>query len=293
MKVRASAGAGSFHREKTLQNCLQEAARQVQELRSQVDEDPGAAGRRQEAARLRAAEERLSRVQQALAERQTLLKLREQQREEKGVRFDPAELRTSTTDPEARRMKMADGGTRPGYNVQMCTATQGGVIVGVAVTNSGADGGQLASMIDQLRDRYGAAPKEALVDGGFTTLKDIEHVHEEHGVAVYGPIKDEQKKIAQGVDPHQPGKKDGPGVAAWRRRMGTAEAKAIYPLRASFAEWVNAGARNRGLYQVRVRGQQKVLAVALLHALVHNLLRAEALRAARDEAAREPALRRG
>jgi transposase len=289
MKVRASAGASSFRRQKTLQQCLEEAQQQVQTLRVQVDEDQGAVSRRQEAARQRAAEERHARVRQALEERQKLLDLREQQKREKGVRFDPEELRTSTTDPQARRMKMADGGTRPGYNVQMCTTTRGGVIVGVAVSNSGADSGQLAPMIDQLQQRYGTTPKEALVDGGYTTLGDIENVCAKHGVEVIGPIKDEQKKTAQGVDPYQPGRKDGPGVAAWRRRMGTAEAKAVYPLRASTAEWVNAGARNRGLYQVRVRGLNKVLAVALLHALAHNLLRAEALRAGRSEAAGDPA----
>jgi transposase/IS5 family transposase len=283
MKVRASAGAGSFRRQKTLQHCLQEAEQQVQVLRSQVDEDSGAASRRQEAARQRAAEERRARVQQALEERQKLVEVREQQKKEKGVRFDPEELRTSTTDPEARRMKMADGGTRPGYNVQLCTATESGVIVGVAVTNSGADCGQLAPMIDQLQDRYGETPKEALVDGGFTTLSDIESVHEKHDVDVYAPIKEEEKKKAAGIDPYQPGKKDGPGVAAWRQRMGTAAARTIYPLRASTAEWVNAGARNRGLYQVRVRGLRKVLAVVLLQALAHNLLRAEALQAMRGE----------
>jgi len=35
------------------------------------------------------------------------------------------------------------------------------------------------------------------------------------------------------------------------------------------------------MYQVRVRGRQKVLALALLQALVHNLLRARTLRQAK------------
>jgi transposase len=278
MKVRASAGASSFRREPTLQRCLEEAQQQVETLRSQVDEDAGAASRRQQAARHRAAAERRERVQHALAERQKLLDLREQQKKEKGTKFDPAELRSSTTDPEARKMKMPDGGTRPAYNVQFATTPESGIIVGVDVTNSGGDGGQLAPMIDQVQERYGKAPAEALVDGGFTTLDDIEGVHEKHKVKVFGPIKDEEKKKATGVDPFEPRKNDGPGVSAWRQRMGTDAARVIYKLRAQTAEWANAGARNRGLYQVRVRGQQKVLAVALLHALVHNLLRAVVLR---------------
>jgi len=62
--------------------------------------------------------------------------------------------------------------------------------------------------------------------------------------------------------------------------MGGAEAKAIYKERAATAECVNAQARNRGLIQLRVRGQLKARAIALWHALAHNLMRAVSLRAA-------------
>jgi transposase len=277
MRIRASAGASSFRRQPTLERCLEEARTQVQALRSQVEDDPTAVSRRQEKARERAARERQERIEQALAERAKLAELREQQKQEKGAKYEPEKLRASTTDPEARRMKMPDGGTRPGYNVQFSTTTADGVIVGVDVTNSGSDGGQLAPMIEQIDERFGEVPEEALVDGGFTTLADIEKVYEDHGVKVLGPIKDEEKKKEKGIDPYQPGKKDGPGVAAWRVRMGTEEAKATYRLRGQTAEWANAGARQRGLYQVTVRGLAKVRAAVLLYALAHNLLRAAVL----------------
>jgi transposase len=280
MRVRASAGASSFRREKTLQSCLDEAAAQVQALKNQVDEDAQAATRRQQAARQRAARERQERLQQALAEHQQLLALREQQKKDKGVQYDADTLRMSTTDPEARRMKMPDGGTRPGYNVQFATTTDSGIIVGVDVTNVGSDSGQMQPMLQQIHERYQQLPAQMLVDGGFTTLADIEQA-EANKVEVIGPIKNEATKKDKGQDPYQPRRNDGPGVAAWRQRMGTEQAKAVYPQRAATAEWANAGARNRGLYQVRVRGRHKVLAVALLYALVHNLLRAGALRQAR------------
>jgi transposase len=284
MRVRASAGASSFRREKTLRICLEEAEAQVQALKNQVNEDLQAATRRQQAARERAARERRERLQRALVEREKLLALREQQKKEKGVKFEAAELRVSTTDPEARRMKMPDGGTRPGFNVQFATTTQSGIVVGVDVTNVGSDGGQMQPMLEQIERRYEQMPEQMLVDGGFTTLNDIEQAEENH-VQVIGPIKSEATKKAKGDDPYQPRRKDGPGVAAWRQRMGTPEAQAIYRWRAATAEWVNAGTRNRGLYQVQVRGRQKVLAVALLHALVHNLLRAALLRQAKAAAA--------
>ena len=280
MRVRANAGASSFRREPSLQACWAEAKAQVAALKNQRDEDQQAATRRQQAARARAARERQERIAQALAQRQTLVDKREQQRREKGVKFDPATLRASTTDPEATRMKMADGGTRPAYNVQFATTVEGGVIAGVDVSTSGSDNGQMQPMLEQIERRYQDKPQQMLVDGGFTTLADIEKA-EQAGIQVLGPIKNEESMKTKGEDPYQPKKKDGPGVAAWRQRMGTEAAKELYKHRSSTAEWANAGARQRGLYQVRVRGRQKVLAVALLHALVHNLLRTVALRSAK------------
>jgi transposase len=282
MRIRAHAGAGSFRRKPTLQRCLEEARAQVAALENQLDEDAGAATRRQEAARARAAKDRQKRLEKALHEHAKLSELRAKQQREKGRQCDPDQLRISTTDPEARRMKMPDGGTRPGYNVQFATTTDSGIVVGVDVTNSGSDSGQLRPMVEQIEKRLGQTPQAALVDGGFTTLDDIEHVEHEHQVKVYGPIKDEEKKKEQGIDPYQPRKNDGPGVIDWRTRMGTPEAQAIYRLRAQTAEWVNAGARHRGLYQVAVRGRHMVLAVALLQALAHNVLRAVALRKAKE-----------
>jgi transposase len=277
MRIRASAGASSFRREPSLAACLEEAKAQVESLKNQVDEDNQAVSRRQQAARTRAARERQERIEQALAERAKLVDKREQQRLEKGVKFDPAKLRTSTTDPEAPRMKMPDGGTRPGYNVQFATTVEGGVIVGVDVSTIGNDNGHMLPMLEQIGKRYQEKPGQILVDGGFTTLEDIESA-EQSGIHVLGPIKNAESAKAKGIDPYQPKKKDGPGVAKWRQRMGTNPAKELYKQRAATAEWANAGARQRGLYQITVRGRWKTLAVALLHALVHNLRRMVTLR---------------
>lgn len=278
MRVRASAGSSSFRRQPSLEKCQAEAQEQMDALRTQEGEDPGAVSRRQQAARERAARERLERVQQAQANLAEIRETKEQQKEEKGVKFEASELRASTTDPEARKMKMPDGGTRPGYNVQFATTTEGGIIVGVDVTNVGSDAGELAPMIEQIEARFGQKPDEALVDGGFVKKEDIEKLEtQEPKVKVYAPIKDEKKKLEQGIDPYQPTKKDGPGVSDWRQRMGTEEAKEVYRQRGPTAEWVNAHARNRGFYQVNVRGLIKVRAVTLWYALAHNVMRAVGL----------------
>ncbi|MBO0697237.1 MAG: transposase, partial [Zavarzinella sp.] len=47
LRVRASAGASSFRRQKTIEACLAEAKGQVEALRSQADEGAGAASRRE------------------------------------------------------------------------------------------------------------------------------------------------------------------------------------------------------------------------------------------------------
>src|SRR6516162_5595648 len=67
MRVRASAGAASFHRRGTLEEHLHQAQEQVQRLKQELDHDPAAPGRRQAAARRRAAREREERLRQALA----------------------------------------------------------------------------------------------------------------------------------------------------------------------------------------------------------------------------------
>jgi hypothetical protein len=184
--------------------------------------------------------------------------------------------RVSTTDPEATVMKMADGGFRPAYNVQLATDTATQVIVGVDVSTSGSDQGQMAPMVDQLVTRYDTAPREMLVDGGFTKKEDIERLAQaDRNSVVFAPVP---MPRVEGIDQFLPKPGDSEVIAAWRRRMATDAAKVIYKQRAATAECVNALARNRGLHQFPVRGQRKVRAIALLFALAHNFMRTVALR---------------
>jgi transposase len=267
MRVRASAGAASFRRERSLRKCLEQAREQVQRLREELHQDPTGPGRREQAAQERAAREREARVQAALRQLPSVqTKKKPEQR---------AEARVSTTDADARVMKMGDGGFRPAYNAQLATDTESQVIVGVGVTNSGSDLGQMPPMVEQIEERFERVPAEYLVDGGFAKKEDIEQLAARaHPTTVYAPV---QKPKQEDRDPHQPRPGDSAAVAAWRVRMGTVEAKAIYQERASTAECVNAQARNRGLRQFLVRGITKVKAVLLWYALAHNVMRAVAL----------------
>jgi transposase len=266
IRVRASAGAGSFRRPPSLERCLQEAEEQVERLRQELEKDPEATNRRQASSRQRAAEDRQRRVKAAL----------EQLAEVAGKKpaADKDQARVSTTDAEARVMKMGDGGFRPAYNGQFAVDTETQIVVGVEVSNSGSDQGQLVPMLEQLEKRYEAIPSESLVDGGFAGLKDIEKASE-LGTVVYAPVAKPKDKTR---DPHAPLMSDSPTIAQWRQRMGTQEAKEIYKQRASSVECVNALARNRGLQRLLVRGLQKARAILLWFAIAHNLMRTVSLK---------------
>src|SRR5882724_6557237 len=279
MRVRASAGAASFRRRSTLERCLAEAQAQVQALKHEIEADPDASNRRRRAARERAALERQERVAQALEQ---LAQVEEQKKKKPVAKKEHesdkqykkrSEPRASSTDSEARVMKMADGGYRPAYNIQFTTATDSQIIVGVDVNNIGSDLGQLSPMLDQVEQRYGERPAQWLVDGGYARHDDIEDA-EGRGTTVYAPVP---KPKDPSRDPHVALLDDSEAIAQWRERMGSDAAKDIYKQRAATAECVNAIARGRGLAQFVVRGLNKVKAVALWYALAHNLMRAVTL----------------
>jgi transposase len=266
-RVRASAGAASFHREGTLEKHLAEAREQVERLAREADQPAPNRRKQQEVARRRAAMDRQNRLEQALAQMDAV-------RDAKKTEEKKKEARVSSTDPDARVMKMGDGGYRPAYNFQFATDTATQVIVGVGVTNVGSDYGELPPMLDQIQARVGKLPEEALVDGGFANKESVEAATDRH-VTVYAPV---QKPRKGGVDPHVPKPSDSKAVADWRCRMGTEEAKTIYRERAATAECVNAIAKaHRGLNAIRVRGAPKALGIGLLFAITHNILRYVAL----------------
>jgi transposase len=276
MRVRAGAGAASYRRRTTLERFLDEAEAQVEALKAELDDDPAATSRRVAVARERAATERASRVRRALEHLPGL----EAAKRRKGKPAD--EARASTTDPEATVMKMADGGFRPAYNVQFAADTQSQVIVGLDVVTAGTDQGQLGPMLRQLRRRYGRDPDAVLADAGFLKSAEIDELATlACGTTLYLPVR---KPADPTRDPHAPLPDDSPAVAAWRVRMGTAEAQELYKDRAATAECVNAIARNRGLQRFGVRGPDKARAITLWFALAHNLMRTVVLRGAAAQA---------
>jgi transposase len=268
MRVRASAGAGSFRRQEKLESYLEQAREQVAALKRQMEDDPTALSRRSQAASERAVREREERVEKALARLPELAKIKQKQGKDAG------EARASMTDAEATVMKMGDGGFRPAYNAQYATDVESQVIVGAEVVTVGSDMGQLVPMVEQVSERCGSAPAEWLVDGGYPAHEQLDAAATQ--TTVYAPVPKPKAQDAN-TDPHAPKASDSEAVGAWRVRMGTEEAKTIYKQRAATAECVNAQARNRGLTRLLVRGLAKAKNVVLLFALAHNVMRMLAL----------------
>ena len=255
-RIRASAGAGSFRREGTLQERLKEARKLVERTARQQDGGLD----RTAAAQARAAAEGLARVEEALAQMPAVAEAKHRNRSK-------AEPRTSTTDPDARIMKMSDGGFRPAYNVQFATDVDSHAIIGVDVSNVGSDQAHLVPMLQQVEARVGR-PATWLADGGYLAYDAIEETAR-RDVTLCLPVP--QRRGSDAPVPPQP--TDTPAVTAWRARMDTDAAKQVYRIRGATAERTNADAKtHRTLRGLSVRGLPKVHTWALWIALAHNLL---------------------
>jgi transposase len=278
LRVRASAGASSFRRRKRLEELRTAAQARVARLRAELEADPGSGDRARRAAQIRAADEREARIAAAQQRMQELEA--ERARREKTNKQDVSkqkEPRASTTDAEARVMKMADGGFRPAYNMQIVSEPKSQLIVAVDNDTTGSDRGLARPAIEGLHAR-GYKPSDYLIDGGFTKNDDIEWAHDA-GTRLWCP----PGQTRHGTDPYAPKRDDSAAVADWRKRMASDFGKTFYRRRAEH-ECINARARRMGLQQLTVRGKQKARTVLLWVALAHNMLRSFALRAAAAKA---------
>lgn len=269
MKVRASAGKSSFRRKPTLEELQKLAQARLEELnqQSESEEEQQESNNRREAAQQRAAREREARIADAIKQQEELSRRREKRATGTG-----GATRVSTTDPDARVMKMANSGFCPAMNVQFATDADTGIIVGVAVTNEGNDSGQMVPMREKVITSYGKKPEHMLVDASYVTKEAVTSV-ERDGTKVVGAIPRLEELAKKGKDPYQRQRNDTEQYVKFRQRMSEPEYQEMYKLRPSIAEFPNAVCRNRGLQRFLVRGVQKTKAVALLHALAFNLTR--------------------
>jgi transposase len=268
LRVRASAGAGSFRTRPRLEQFLAQAKAHLEELKKQAESPENDNVDQQHQARQQAlAQDRLRRVQEALVE---VEKVEQSKAKQHGAKAERA-ARASTTDPQARNMKMPNGGFNPAYNVQLASDPISRAIVGVMVSNSGADATLSEPMRQQVEQRTGQKVNEHLLDGGYVSHEAIDRAAEQE-VKLYMPVPPPNKN-AKEQDRHAPRENDSGAAAAWRKRMDTPEGKESYKDRAATSETINADLRTyRAMAPLSVRGIGKATCVALWSALAYNVM---------------------
>jgi transposase len=298
VRVRASAGASSFRRRGRLEEKIAAVKGLLAELAKEVDVDPTANEERLRKRRAQRAAERLSRLEAAVA-KVAEIEAQQSKRQSKskppaapepplppssgadGARSEPEDgkprrkaVRASTTDPDARVIKMPDGGFRPAYNMQIASVAGEQIVVALDVSTSSSDRGLARPMLEKIEATYGELPNQHLVDGGFSKNDDIEWAHGAEVAMLCPPIINKHN-----TDPFAPRDDDGPGISEWRKRMQSEAGKATYRKR-SIHECINARLRTWGLLQLTVRGRAKALVVLTWYALANNILQGERLRRA-------------
>lgn len=264
-KVAAAVSKESLHREGTLENHLEEAKRHLEAVLAERDDPAGNAKR--QAARRRGAEDRVGRLEQAVA----CVRERQRQREQTNREsIKPEDARASETDPDVAKMKMPDGGYRPAYNVQTLIDEKSGLIVTVDVTNQGSDNGLLQPMVAKAEQEQRKQPGQTLTDGGYSSEEDVQAL-EEKGIEVLMPPKNEKKELEKGTDPYARKRRDSDEIARWRERMGDPAVREVYKRRAPVAEGAHAQQANRGFRRIRLRGLVKARTEVLWQALCHNV----------------------
>lgn len=279
-KVAANASRRSFRGEEALGRFESAAQARIARLRAELDADPAASERRRRAARERAAHDVANRAEAARAKLKALQEEKQRRaRKHRKEETNKSEPQASTTDPDARIMKMADGGFRPAYNVFVSATPQTQIILGISVSDRRNDAGIAGVVVEDMLTRYGRTPARLLLDTRAATQADILALAtRDDPVVVYSPPFPDREHAQPASMRKRAWKrrKEPPALAQWRERMASAEGRAVYGRRRAI-ETVNAHLKNHGLRRFFVRGLKKVHCDALLHAIAHNLRRGWAL----------------
>lgn len=284
-KIRAAASRSSMRRPERLAELEQQARERVNALREELASDSAAGERRRQARRLSGAQERARRVAAALAKCPAPV---QEQADDRADRDDPPpgsegmgqrQERVSTTDPDAKLMRMADGAMRPAYNVQVTSAC--GFVIAIDPTTRRNDRGLAPAMVAQAERRCGEAPARLLADAGAITAADIVIFAGRYpAMQVFSPPP--ARKAAskpESMARYERNRTAEPQcLKDWRARMAGAEGQAIYKRRSN-TEHIHGRMKNRGFDRMLVRGLHKVKAVCLLHAIAHNVMWAISRRA--------------
>jgi len=265
---------------KTIDAALATARAHLHEI---TTHPPTASSSHQAAARKRAAQDQIDRLERA---RQAVADLANPppipaSTDDQGETPDPPrppkkkkkrkgrdkEPRASTTDPDARVMRFADSGFRPAYNEQVVVETSHALIVSVDVSTNGSDQGQTIPAFERVTEIATSCavdrPTIWLTDGGFVKTEAVQTLAAK-GTTLVGPLPE---------GPSAPMNSKNAIAKEWCDRMATPAMKERYKKRAATIELRNARARKDfGLSRLPVRGLKKVRSFLTLLAIAYNVI---------------------
>ena len=111
--------------------------------------------------------------------------------------LDADQKQLSVSDPDARRMRTANGSV-VGYNTQAVVDQKNKLIVAQDVTNDETDLGQLSSMAKEAKANLGVERLEVVADTGYCTTAEVATC-KQHGIRAYVPKADTSANTAQGL----------------------------------------------------------------------------------------------
>ncbi len=208
-KIKTVAGSGSFHRRKTLERRLRTARKVMRELDRQAVEEREAMEERRQAAQRRAAREAVARAEAALQQLQKL--------EAHTVPSKRKDLRVSSSESEARKMKQGDGGVAPSYNLQVSAEGRSRMIVGVGLTMAANDTHELIPAVERVERTSGRKANSVIADNGYATRSNVERTTEK-GIELIAPWKDRSSREAGACERNGIGKEFWP--SAFRAQRG-------------------------------------------------------------------------
>jgi transposase len=191
-KIRAYASRRSFQRGRSIQQQIEQARLHIE----RVDREAESVGARRYQARKRAARERAALLAEA---RQIAAELA-------GGKKDQEQVRVSTSDPDARIMKEANGGFAPNYNAQLVTDAEAGMVVEAHLSQSSSDAESLQDGLQHVEEQFQQKPGQVLTDGGYVSKSNIVQM-EAQQIDWYAPPADNEART-RGLKAHQAAAED-------------------------------------------------------------------------------------
>jgi transposase len=184
-RIEANASSSSFRRQPTIQEHLRVAEEHVKRMEAAGESETLT---QTEGAKLRRARQKTEKLRLAAAELEKVRAVKSGDKEKQ-------EARVSTTDPESRIMKHSNGGFEPSYNAQISTDAANKIIVGVEISQSGNDVGELVRGVCTLEQNTGKLPAQIVVDGGYVSAANISAMQDKN-IDMFGPIPNNEARTA-------------------------------------------------------------------------------------------------